>query len=101
MTGPMLFSMGEQDGKVVLNFPKPITEIAFDPENARALAEQLARHAYHLHSGLEPMNSKSYVSEIVRKDLHKRCERIIHSMRDKPAAIVAWNVVDQILKEVT
>jgi hypothetical protein len=96
-------AIGDLDGEVIVTFSRPVQWWPIEPESARQIAEQLARSAYKAHTGLKPLNEKSYVSETARKGLQVRAEHIIRSMikDNKKPKLIAYNVVDQILKEVT
>ncbi len=101
--GKTLFALGEVDGMVVITFPRPISYVKFEPENARALSEQLARSAYRAHYNLPaPAPGKSLVAEGVRRKLHARATLIIRSMmeQNKRPDYIANQVVDQLLKEI-
>ena len=98
-----LVAIGEQDGQVMLMFPKPIQWLALDPENARQIAEQIARSAYAAHTGMTPLNQKSYVSENIRVMLNARVTMIIRSLNEqgKSPDWIAREVIDRVLAEVT
>ena len=102
MNEPLEVAIGDRDGDVIVTFSRPIQWWPISPESARAIAEQIARSAYEAHTGLKAEN-KSLISDQVRKGLHVRAEHIIRSMMkdNKKPKVIAHNVVDQILKEVT
>jgi hypothetical protein len=43
--GEIKIAIGSVDGKVVVDFGKPVAWIGFDPERARAVADALLKHA--------------------------------------------------------
>ncbi len=101
--GQVMFALGEVNGQVVITFPKPVTYVKFDPENARELSEQLARSAYRAHYNIAPpAPGKSLVAEGIRRKLHARARLIIRSMMEqhKHPDYIANQVVDQLLKEI-
>jgi len=43
--GELRVAIGQKDGKVVIDFGKPVAWIGFDPEQAEQIAETLRQHA--------------------------------------------------------
>jgi hypothetical protein len=46
-SGALAFSVGVENGKVLLRFPKPVAWIGFTGDQALEIAELLIRHARH------------------------------------------------------
>lgn len=103
MSDEKLIAIGERNGKVVLMFPKPTTEFQMDAENARRIAEQLARSAYTAHFGREPSGKpRSMVTESLRKHMRARVKLVVRSLLEqgKSWQYISQHVVDLILREV-
>ena len=101
--GGPLVAIGEKDGQVIMTFSSPIQWLPMDAENARQIAEQLARSAYKARFGKEPYENRSYITDTIRQGLHARATLIIRSMttQGKKSNHIASQVVDEILKEIT
>jgi len=71
------------------------------PEQAKAVAEQMAKYAYEAQTGQEP-KSKSIIAENLRNKLTTRTSLVIKNLQDKKKQplYIAQNVVDIILSEV-
>lgn len=98
----MLIAIGENQGKVVFSFPRPTTEFVCDAENARNIAEQIARSAHKAHFGFLPEAQRSLVGENIRKRLKARAFLVIRSSieQGKKADYIANEVTDMLLREV-
>ena len=94
-------SIGDSNGKVVLTFSQPTTNIVMEPENARQIGEGMARAAYTAKYGLKPQG-KSVISDQKRMLLITRVTHVIRSLQDKGKlpGMIASQVVDTILSEV-
>ena len=94
--------VGEENGRVVLRFPKAIDFVAFDPENARQVGEAMAKAAYHLHTGLTAPQGRSALSAELRMRLVTRATHIIRNLTDKKIlpGRISQEVVDSILSEI-
>jgi len=101
--GGPLVAIGERDGKVIMTFSSPVQWLPLDPENARQIAEQIARSAYKARFGRDPNENRSYITDTIRQGLHARATMIIRSMttQGKRSNHIASQVVDEILKEIT
>lgn len=80
MSSTTALAIGEREGQVVLQFPRPITECVLDAETARRAGEQLARSAYAARYGHEPAAARSQVSADKRAHLRARAELMLRSM---------------------
>lgn len=96
-------AVGDRDGLVVISFPEPVRFAAFDPETARQIGEQIAKRAYKIHTGRDADANKSVLADQVRGKLITRATHIARSLQKqgKPPAMIAMNIVDAVLQEVT
>ncbi len=103
MAEPAEIALGVESGKVVMRWHEPAQEIRFDAENARVLAEAIARAAYEAHTGIRPADGPSQITEQIRQRLTTRATHVIRSMMSdhKLPAVIAVAVVDLILREAT
>ena len=46
--GAIAIGIGQENGKIVLKFPKPVAWLGFTPNDARAIAMMLIKHAESL-----------------------------------------------------
>lgn len=99
----MLIAIGERNGKVVFNFPHATSEFICDAENARQIAEQIARSAYKAHTGRDAQGGKSVIGEAVRRRLHARAVIVVRTLieQGKSAEYIGKHLTDIILGEVT
>lgn len=95
-------AIGERDGKVVMSFPRPIPELVIDAEQARQMGEQFARCAYVAQTGRQPSESKSMISEHLRKSLGARAGIVIRTLLEqgKSAEYIGKHITSIILSEV-
>ena len=102
MTGSTTCAIGNRDGQVVMSFPSPVEWAAFDPETARQIGEAMAREAYSVKYGRNPL-SKSVITDEIRQRIMNKATIIIRSLQEKGRApgFIAMEVVDAILSEVT
>ena len=100
--GNVPWAIGVAKGKVQLHYPQPVQFIAMDPENARQIAEGIARAAYEARYGVKPAELGSRLSEELRVRLVHRVAVVAGSMarEGKNNMAIAQAVVDVILKEV-
>ncbi len=100
--GKTSVAVGEENGRVVLRFPKPIDFAAFDPENARQVGEAMAKAAYHLHTGKKAPDGRSALSAELKMRLVTRATHIIRNLTDKKVlpGRISQEVVDSILSEI-
>lgn len=97
-----MVAVGERSGKVVLTFSKPIQWLPLDPENARQIAEQMAKSAYTARYGREPTGEpRSMITEKLRKHMRSRATIIIRTLMEenRGPGYIANHVVDAILRE--
>jgi len=87
-------SIGECDGKVILNIfdvEKEIrTEAVIDAENARQIAEGLARASYKAHYGYEPINGGSIISRQMHTDAVNRMVILLNNYDRNPNRRKEW-----------
>ncbi len=100
--GATQVAVGEENGRVILRFPKAVEFAAFDPENARQVGEAMARAAYHLHTGRDAPAGRSALSAELRMRLVTRATHIIRNLSDKKMlpGRIASEVIDSILSEI-
>lgn len=89
-------------GRVMMTFERPITQVIWDPENARVFGEQLARASYEARFGVKPQSMGSMLSEERRLQLTHRIKLVAKSEaeRGKNDLQIATAVLDVILNEV-
>lgn len=100
---PTSVAVGDKDGKVLLQFSKPTQNLVMDPENARQIAEGIARAAYTCHYGKPPAGSTSIINQDIQTRLISRLTLVIRSLQDKgkQPGYIAAEVLDIVLREVT
>jgi len=99
-----MVAVGERDGQVILTFSKSVQWLPLDPENARQIAEQMAKSAYTARYGREPTGApKSIVTEQLRQHMRARTKIIIRTLIGEGRApeFIAEHVVDSILREIS
>lgn len=89
-------------GRVMMTFERPITNVIWDPENARVFGEQLARASYEARYGVKPQTMGSMLGEERRLQLAHRIKLVAKSCADKGQndLQIAVAVLDVILTEV-
>ena len=102
MSGSTEVAVGEENNRVILKFPNPVSFVAFDPNNARQVGEAMAKVAYHIDTGLQAPDGRSALSEELRMRLVTRATHIIRNLTDKKMlpGKIANEVVDSILSEI-
>lgn len=93
----------KERGRVVLRFPEPKLWVAMDPENARLIAEAIARAAYETRFGLlAPINGRSALSTHMRDKLARRIAIVMQSLiKDgRDPVYIATQLVEIVFKEV-
>ena len=97
-------AIGINGGKVVLRFPKALEWVALDPENARQIAEAIARCAYEAHYGRPAQTAKSQLSNQKHVALIRRVTLMLGSFQRESSLPsnnkMATAIVDSILSEV-
>jgi len=98
-------AVGRNGNKVVLRFPKLVEWVVLDAENARQVAEAIARCAYAAHYGVEPQAGRSTIADEKVVALVRRVSIMLNSFMNKgmkPGATAreAQALVDTILAEV-
>ena len=94
-------AIGEEGGKIVLTFSKPVRWIELDANAARQIGEQLARSAYSTTYGDAPNGSA--ITATKRQTLINRWILVDRSMREqgRPPLFIAETLVDLFLSEVS
>ena len=94
-------AIGEEDGKVILTFSKPVRWLELDANAAKRIGEQLARSSYEATYGGAPAGSS--IKAHTRQTLINRWILVDRSMRDqgKNPAYIAETLVDLFLSEVS
>jgi len=89
-------------GKVDIQFDHPRTRILLDSENARVIAEAIAKGAYEARYGVKPKEGASQIGEMKRVALVATVAKIANSLagQGKSNQRIAQAVVDAILQEV-
>lgn len=101
--------LGVVANQVVMKFPQPMEFVTFDPENARTIAEHIARAAYEAKHGSQPPPTQS---ELMREARNKFTEELRIRMINRVVIMLqsesmiqatpgrrAMNVVDAVMKE--
>lgn len=109
--GTTSVAIRDQDGMVVLMFPKAVAWAKLDPQTAFNLAEAMARAAHTARFGQPPTTDKGYLHEQIRarvtEELHQllvtRAALMIHDLtnRNQPPDFIARAVVEAVLAKVT
>lgn len=88
--------------RVMMTFEFPITQVLWDPENARIFAEQMARAAYEAHTGIKPREMGSMIGNEKRLQMIHRIALVADSKarEGKTNLQIAEAVLEVILKEV-
>jgi len=102
MTDDMLIAIGERNGKVVFTFPHATNEFICDAENARQIAEQIARSSYRAHYGRDWTEQRSAITEQLRTRLQARALIVVRTLMEqgKKPEYIARHLVDVILTEI-
>ena len=102
-TGNINIGIGIVKGRVVMDLHERTNQIHFDPENARLVAEELARRAYEARFGPRPTGSGSMVAEAMRKKLVTRVSLMLRSGAEQrwSNGKMATAIVDACLREAT
>lgn len=108
--GKTEIAIGDEGGKVIMRFPKPIAWCALDPQNAFQIGEAIARAAHVARFGTQPPADGSYLAQQIRSRVTDetrdrmvtRVSVMLQSLRDqnKSNGQIALQVVDTIFAEV-
>lgn len=108
--GSVDIAIGIHQGKVVIHWHQPTTQISFDPQNAFQFGEQIARTAHKARFGTEAPNDGSYLGQQIKakltEDLRDRLAiRAGHIMRTllekgKAPEWIGKEIVDAVFSEV-
>ena len=103
-------TVSDSDGKVILQFSKPTTNLVMDPANALPIAEAMARAAYVARYGKQPPQETTALAAQLRSREHvkmrdqmvSRVAIMLHSLREqsKTDGYSAMQIVDTILARV-
>ena len=95
-------AVGNRDGKVVLEFPEALQWAALEPEQARLIAEAMAREAYTCFNGRPPDIKTSAIRQAIQQKLVNRVLLVMLNMqrRNRKPALIANELVDVVLREV-
>lgn len=108
--GKTEIAVGDENGSVVLRFPKAIEWARLDPQNAFEIGEAIARAAHRARFGEEPPSDSSYigqqiksrVTDQIRDKLVIRTALLLKNMQNsnKTPGYWALQIVDTLLSEV-
>ncbi len=95
------WSIGVAKGRVEMHFPTPRTRVVMDSENARQIAEGIAKAAYEARYSRKPDESRSGLADTIRERMVTRVALVAGSMaRDgKSNQEIAKAVVDIVMGE--
>ena len=95
-------AVGTESGHVVLRFPEPVTWASLEPEQARQVAEAMARAAYELHHGRAPAPGHSPIANSIRTRLVRRLAIVLRDLLDRGKSVdyIARQAVDIVMAEV-
>ena len=82
------------EGQVVVRYPQPMLFVTMDPENARVIAESIAKAAYEAHYGMAPPDSASELARQAR-------DRFTEAMRIRMINRVALMLNSETLIQMT
>jgi hypothetical protein len=96
-----MVAVGKFDNKVVLKFDEPIITLELDANNALDIAEEMAKVALDLNTGIRPANSlKADLAEKSASVLVPRVTLMLSGMEGKPNIYKANQIVASCLSEV-
>ena len=96
-------AVGEQDGMVVISFPKPVQWATFDPETAKNIGMAMAKTSYELTTNSKTDASGAKIlSETMQAKLVTRLTHVIRNLSEKgkPPGFIAEECMTVILREV-
>jgi hypothetical protein len=97
-----LIAVKEMHKKVVLEFPYPSERVILDPKTALGVANAMSESAYVADFGVHPNNAlKTAAIEDKANKLKKRIALMLSSLKDKPNAYAAEQIVDVVLSEMS
>lgn len=96
-------AVGERDGNVILEFPKPVRWAAFDTETAKNIGMAMAKQAYETFTGQKGADGGKIITDELRAKLVMRIGHIVRDGMSKGLSgdQIAPHVVDTILSEVS
>ena len=78
----VVWSIGVVKGRVELHFETPRTRVVMDSENARVIAEGIAKAAYEARYGTKPAEGQSRLGEALRERMINRGAIVSKSMAE-------------------
>lgn len=97
-----LIGIGVLRGRVALEFHHPMKSIEIEPENARLLAEGIAKAAYHARYGVPaPVFGGSAITGEKRQRIITNAVFRIKRMENRSPEFIAADIVDLVLTELT
>lgn len=101
MSSKTFVAVGNFDNKVVLKFDCPIITLELDSNNALDIAEEMAKVALDINTGIRPSNAlKVDLAEKAASVLIPRITLLLHGLKGKPDAYKANQIVATCLSEV-
>jgi hypothetical protein len=91
-------AVGDRDGMVCLQFPKPVQWCTLDPDTARNVGEAMARQAYVTQYGAAP--SRSAITVAIQQKLINRVSLLLRNRPNERPELTAHRLVDIVLSEV-
>lgn len=97
--GTTQVAVGDREGQVVLQYPRPVQWAALDPQTAVQIAKAMIDAAVNCGMNVEIKAPKPTVSEGLRVRMEARCLMILNNKREHPEKnpILAKRLVDTIL----
>lgn len=102
--GSTQVAIGLRDGRVVMQFPQAIEWFAMDPQNAKEIAEGIARASYEAHYGRPPPESaRSVIGEEKLKLLTTKVAFMLSKLAEQGRSngYVARAIIEAVLAEAT
>lgn len=97
--GTTQVAVGDREGQVVLQYPRPVQWAALDPQTAVQIAKAMIDAAVNCGMKVEIKAPKPQISEGTRVRMEARCLMILNNKREHPEKnpILAKRLVDTIL----
>jgi hypothetical protein len=94
--------VGPEDGKIVMGFPKPISWLAMEPDNAVQIAKSMIDSAVKLGANVQIVLPRRKLSEAKRTMLRYRVSLRMRSMLEKKRVpdYIAEEILVTVLQEV-
>lgn len=91
-------AIGERDGMVCLQFPKPVQWCTLTPETALSVGEAVAKQSYTTKYGAVP--ARSAITVAIQQKLINRVAGLLRSRPNERPELTAHRLVDIVLSEV-